>query len=537
MKKYFKFTFLLFVVSLFVPRLLAMNWLDLPLDYGEPVYEITLDYNGGTHGDKTSETLHWASFGMDGTKDYFMEDITAPAGKELAAIEVNGERKEFDFELMINQPYTFKYLWSGDTTTINKINLTGITTPVGGKTANTSSIKTTTAGLKFNSVEWIEEASGKRLNSSSKFVAKKRYILRIVYTLDEGYELAENATLSPNLKPLMDDLSVQTEEIRFYYEAKAVKNVKVTFNPNGGKVKTKSKTVKTFNKYGTLPTPTRKGYTFKGWTTTKNGTTFVKTSTLVNNQKNHTLYAKWEAKKYKITYVLNGGTNNASNPATYTMAKAVTLNKPTKKGYTFGGWFSDKKFKKKITKIAKGSTGTKTLYAKWTLAKYKITYVLNGGTNHKSNEKTFTFKESVNLYNPKRTRYIFIGWYEDAAFTKPISTIAKGTSHNVTVYANWVEDTENYRALNFAYGELANNAFSYNGLVEALEDEGYSHEAAIYAADNCHADWNEQAILVAQLYLEDGTYSYVELVEQLEVDGFTHEQAVYGVENCGFNWD
>ena len=36
-----------------------------------------------------------------------------------------------------------------------------------------------------------------------------------------------------------------------------------------------------------------------------------------------------------------------------------------KKGYTFKGWYSDPKFKKKVTKIAAGSTGSRKLYARW----------------------------------------------------------------------------------------------------------------------------------------------------------------------------
>ncbi len=79
------------------------------------------------------------------------------------------------------------------------------------------------------------------------------------------------------------------------------------------------------------------------------------------------LYAIWKKNvSYKITYKLNGGKNNASNPKTYTSEKQVTLKKPTRSGYHFVGWYSDSKFKKKITAIKKGTKGALTLYAKWT---------------------------------------------------------------------------------------------------------------------------------------------------------------------------
>lgn len=70
--------------------------------------------------------------------------------------------------------------------------------------------------------------------------------------------------------------------------------------------------------------------------------------------------------QYSITYELDGGKNSASNPASYTSkSDTVTLKAPTKKGYTFKGWYSDSKFQKQVKKISKGSTGNITLYAKW----------------------------------------------------------------------------------------------------------------------------------------------------------------------------
>ena len=76
--------------------------------------------------------------------------------------------------------------------------------------------------------------------------------------------------------------------------------------------------------------------------------------------------------------------------------------------------------------------------------------------------------------------------------------------------------------------------FSYEGLVEQLEFEGYTHSEAVYAADNCGADWNEQAVIAARQYLNALSFSRQGLIEQLEFEGFTHSQAVYGVEQNGY---
>lgn len=105
-----------------------------------------------------------------------------------------------------------------------------------------------------------------------------------------------------------------------------------------------------------LPTPTRAGYKFDGWYTDAKFTTKVTKLT----RKNATLYAKW-SQPYKIKYVLNKGKNNKANPAKY--GGTVTLKNPTRSGYTFLGWYTDKKFKKKVTKLS--MTKNRTVYAKW----------------------------------------------------------------------------------------------------------------------------------------------------------------------------
>ena len=89
-------------------------------------------------------------------------------------------------------------------------------------------------------------------------------------------------------------------------------------------------------------------------------------------------------------------------------------------------------------------------------------------------------------------------------------------------------------ALSKASDYLAYSAFSYSGLIEQLEFEKFSKEDATYAADNCEADWNEQAALKAQQYIDYTSFSKDGLIEQLEFDGFTKEQAEYGTSAVGY---
>ncbi|MDE7178738.1 MAG: InlB B-repeat-containing protein [Lachnospiraceae bacterium] len=70
---------------------------------------------------------------------------------------------------------------------------------------------------------------------------------------------------------------------------------------------------------------------------------------------------------YKITYILDDGTNDKDNPSSYTAETAeIILKDAAKAGYKFEGWYKDAEFEEKVTKIPEGSTGDITLYAKWT---------------------------------------------------------------------------------------------------------------------------------------------------------------------------
>ncbi len=92
-------------------------------------------------------------------------------------------------------------------------------------------------------------------------------------------------------------------------------------------------------------------------------------------------------------------------------------------------------------------------------------------------------------------------------------------------------------ALNKANSYLSHSAFSYTGLIEQLEYEGFSESEAKYGADNCGADWKQQALKKAKSYLSHSAFSYSGLKEQLEYEGFTTEEAKYGVDNCGADWN
>ena len=94
-----------------------------------------------------------------------------------------------------------------------------------------------------------------------------------------------------------------TGDITLY--AKWQKLYKVKFNANGGSVKPSSKYVAYSMKYGTLPSPKKKGYTFSGWYTKKKGGTKITASSKVKITKTTTLYAHWKKTSVKATSIKN----------------------------------------------------------------------------------------------------------------------------------------------------------------------------------------------------------------------------------------
>ena len=144
---------------------------------------------------------------------------------------------------------------------------------------------------------------------------------------------------------------------------------------------------------------------------------------------------------YTITYVLNGGENNASNPETYTEdTRTIILYSATLEGMKFDGWFTDETFETRISRIPMGSTGDLTLYAKFSIPEFKIVYVLNGGENAEGNPEIYTPEDEITLLpatNEKRG-VDFDGWYKTADFSgEKVETIPLGTTGNMVLYAKY----------------------------------------------------------------------------------------------------
>lgn len=181
-----------------------------------------------------------------------------------------------------------------------------------------------------------------------------------------------------------------------------------------------------------LNAPVRAHYEFLGWFDSANERIDRIASGVFGDV---TLYAKWSASEYAISYFLFGGMQNVANPSTYTVEDDdMILASPVKTYYDFDGWYSDADFKNKVDKIRTENGGNIELYAKWTATEYKIEFV------NADVERIFYTVESEDIVLPKAFRlgYTFVAWFENSEFSgDTVSIVKKGSFGDMKLYAKF----------------------------------------------------------------------------------------------------
>ncbi len=187
----------------------------------------------------------------------------------------------------------------------------------------------------------------------------------------------------------------------------------ITFDTNGG-----SEIAPITQDYGTEITapdsPTRKGYTFKGWD---------KEIPKTMPAENITVKAQWEINQYTITFDTNGGSEIAPITQDYGTEITAPAN-PTRKGYTFKGW--DKEIPETMP------AENMTVKAQWEINQYTIAFDTNGGSEIAPITQDYG-TEITAPDNPTRKGYTFKGWDKEIPETMP--------AENITITARW-KDTE-----------------------------------------------------------------------------------------------
>lgn len=183
-----------------------------------------------------------------------------------------------------------------------------------------------------------------------------------------------------------------------------------------------------------LENPTKSGYKFVGWYDNENFTGEAITEISAGIMGDVTLYAKWNALDYRISYELNGGTN-AENPDGYDVSDLpVSLHAPSRTGYIFKGWYMGEN---RVLAIPVGTTGNVVVSAKWEPITYTIDFDTNGGLPTLSSIDYTIESDSFTLQEITKAGYTFDGWYNGETKVTEITT---GTYGNMTLVAKWTAD-------------------------------------------------------------------------------------------------
>ena len=214
----------------------------------------------------------------------------------------------------------------------------------------------------------------------------------------------------------------------------------VVFDSNGGT----TVPVQLVTEGGTVtepPAPEKAGHSFGGWYTDTDGYDRYGFDTPVTG--NMTLYAAWEAVPegwHRVTFDPNGGTLSGERQVQVRDGDTVKRPEdPVMKGSIFEGWYTGNgryDFSAPVTEDM-------TLYAKWDMAVYTVTYVLNGGTGTPPPAQSVEAGKSVTLPGGtgiEKPGFLFDGWNTkaDGTGTNYSAGAVYAPTASITLYAKWL---------------------------------------------------------------------------------------------------
>jgi uncharacterized repeat protein (TIGR02543 family) len=185
---------------------------------------------------------------------------------------------------------------------------------------------------------------------------------------------------------------------------------------------------------------TRTGYTFDGYSDGTN--IFLPGATYVVGSANITLTALWIADVYTVSYDWNGSTGTATASSTYTVGTSSDISFPVvgnqvRTNYSFDGWALSRNGTR-LSGSTLTPTASVTLFARWTIDVFTVTYSVQGGTGIPGSATTDA-GGSVTLPRPTRNHYVFLGWYDASTGGSLVSLadVLYTPSASVTLYARW----------------------------------------------------------------------------------------------------
>lgn len=367
---------------------------------------------------------HWAL-------ENYTITLDTSGGNALDNIRYTVKSDPITLPTPVRTGYTFLG-WTGEGITTPQ---TDVTIPK-GSTGN----KAYTANWKVIEYTITLDTNGGPVVSPIKYTVEDSFTLP--YPLRTGYEFA-GWTLDGSGMPPFTPLIIYpgtTGNLRYKAEWRLAEYT-ITMDLDGGSGQEKVVYTITDEEFE-LPTPTRNGYEFVGWTGERITTPQTSVKIPKGSTGNKAYTANWKVIRYTITLVTNGGPVIASIP--YTVEDSVTLPiPPDRPGYEFSGWVLDGsgQFPSTPMIIPKGSTGDRIYKAEWRVATYTITYVSHGKAynwvQYTINNQVYfgTPEEDASYYLPG---YTFVGWKIDGVEGTPRSyMLPKGSYGNRTATMLW----------------------------------------------------------------------------------------------------
>jgi len=162
------------------------------------------------------------------------------------------------------------------------------------------------------------------------------------------------------------------------------------------------------------------------------------TYTFTSVTANHTIEATFAANSYNVAFDSQGGSAGTSQSVVYNTLVTKPTPDPTKAGYTFAGWYKDAGGTIAWNFASdKMGAADMTLYAKWTVNKYSVTFNPQGGSAVASESVAYDSLVTKPA-NPTKIGYTFDGWYKEAACANAwnFATDKMGAA-DMTLYAKW----------------------------------------------------------------------------------------------------
>ena len=244
-------------------------------------------------------------------------------------------------------------------------------------------------------------------------------------------------------------------------------------------------------------------YTFEGWYADEFFTEKI-TSIKKGTSGDVVIYAKWSAKQYNVTYILNEGSSislddiHNNNPLVFEATTGLILSAPLTddKNFEFAGWYTSSDFNAESTaeSIPEGTNNDVTLYAKWEKAVYSITYDYGIVSQimlpiENPNATEYSFGDVITLTDISADGFIFNGWCKDPNLKEKITATDSETYGDITLYADFTEKTYSVTYVVTTENMLASQVVNTNATVRTTTQRVELEDAQTINKDFKFAGW------------------------------------------------